>query len=84
MQVPAEPGTNQSRIPCLPCCWKEIVFQNVLKWKACPSFLYSTQHVASLGDYSINAFIHIYLALENFPLGNSLYCVHHVSQPPSF
>ena len=26
---PAEIGTNQSRIPCLSCCWKELVFIRV-------------------------------------------------------
>ena len=32
-------------IPCLSCCWKELVFLHVLKRKACTSFLYSMWHV---------------------------------------
>ena len=30
----AELGTNQSWIPCLSCCWKELVFLHVLRRKA--------------------------------------------------
>ena len=28
---PVELGTNHSRIPCLFCCWKELVFLHVLR-----------------------------------------------------
>ena len=40
---PAELGTNQSRIPCLSCCSKELVFLYVLRRIAQTTSLYSKQ-----------------------------------------
>ena len=44
---PAGLETNQSRIPCLSCCWKELVFLHVhvLRRKARTNFLYSMRLV---------------------------------------
>ena len=39
---PAELGTNQSRIHCLSCCWKELEFLHVSRQKAQTNFLSST------------------------------------------
>ena len=42
---PAELGANQSRVPFLSCCWKELVFLHVFRRKARTSFVNSTRHV---------------------------------------
>ena len=45
---PADLGTNQSRIPCLSCSSKELVFLQVLRRRARTTFLYSTRHVVRI------------------------------------
>ena len=39
---PAELGTNQSRIPCLSCCWKKLVFLHFLRWRKQELIFYIT------------------------------------------
>ena len=50
---PAEQETNQGRLPCLSCCWKELVFLHVLRRKAPTSFLYSARHIVGIFSWML-------------------------------